>query len=413
MTEHLELTDKLNRMSALKHFDAYDDVDWDAPENAIDAADPRWELGADDPLGGSAWYRALPQPTRARFGLHRAAASMKVGWQFESVLKRGLLELRAVAAGRLAGGALPLPRGDRGGAALAHVHGVRAAGARGGADAPSRAAPAPRPPAGRRHAAARGPDGAALPRALLHLRPRRRGSDRLTCSARRSAPGASSIRSSSASSQIHVTEEARHIGFARSYLRDHVPELSPRAALALALAAPVILGLMAKRHAPAERRSSSASTRSPTRSSTRLRRTPRARAPRSPRCASSATTSASVATGARTPSWRHIGPANHEHRRHRRRRSARHRRPSSPRSPTASVKRIVSLDLRPPIVPLGRLVHVARRHPRPRPRPPPRGRRRARPPGLRRHRRSCRAPSSTTSTSAARRTSSAPRSPRA
>src|SRR5262249_23762017 len=90
MTEHLELTDKLNRMSVTKHFDAYEDIDWDAPENAIDASDPRWELGADDPIGGSDWYRSLPQETRARFGLHRSAAAMKVGWQFESVLKRGL-----------------------------------------------------------------------------------------------------------------------------------------------------------------------------------------------------------------------------------------------------------------------------------------------------------------------------------
>src|SRR5262249_23612748 len=74
------------------HFDAYEDVDWDAPENAIDARDPRWELGADDPMGSSDWYRGLPPATRARLGLHRSAAAMKVGRLFESVLKRGLLE---------------------------------------------------------------------------------------------------------------------------------------------------------------------------------------------------------------------------------------------------------------------------------------------------------------------------------
>ena len=29
-------------------------------------------------------------------------------------------------------------------------------------------------------------------------------------------------------SQIHITEEARHLCFARSFLREHVPELTPR-----------------------------------------------------------------------------------------------------------------------------------------------------------------------------------------
>src|SRR5262249_7625937 len=83
MTEQAELIDRLNRASVSKHFDAYEDIDWDAPEHAIDPADPRWELAPDDPIGGSAWYRALPAATRARFGLHRAADAMKVGWQFE------------------------------------------------------------------------------------------------------------------------------------------------------------------------------------------------------------------------------------------------------------------------------------------------------------------------------------------
>ena len=46
--------------------------------------------------------------------------------------------------------------------------------------------------------------------------------------------------------QIHVTEEARHLSFAREYLRTHVPALGPARRALLALAAPVILGLMAR-----------------------------------------------------------------------------------------------------------------------------------------------------------------------
>jgi hypothetical protein len=82
---------RLSRLSVTKHFDAYADVDWDAPGNAIAHDDPRWELPADRPLGATAWYRGLPQPTRARLGLHLIATQLKLGLEFERVLKQGLL----------------------------------------------------------------------------------------------------------------------------------------------------------------------------------------------------------------------------------------------------------------------------------------------------------------------------------
>src|SRR5439155_1188500 len=46
--------------------------------------------------------------------------------------------------------------------------------------------------------------------------------------------------------RIHVTEEARHLSFARHYLRAHVPLLTPAARARLALQAPLILGPMAQ-----------------------------------------------------------------------------------------------------------------------------------------------------------------------
>lgn len=73
-----------------KHFDAYVDVPWD--EYPIDPTDHRWELGAHDPLGATAWYQSQPQEVRARIGLHGIATKMQVGYFFEGVLKRGLLE---------------------------------------------------------------------------------------------------------------------------------------------------------------------------------------------------------------------------------------------------------------------------------------------------------------------------------
>jgi hypothetical protein len=46
--------------------------------------------------------------------------------------------------------------------------------------------------------------------------------------------------------QIHVTEEARHLCFARRYLREHVGRLGPMRRAWLALRAPMILGVMAQ-----------------------------------------------------------------------------------------------------------------------------------------------------------------------
>src|SRR5262249_30094638 len=89
------LVGRLSRQSVTKHFDAYADVGWDAPEMQIDPADPRFELLETDPLATTEWYRGQPPEVRAHIGLHRIAGNMKVGLQFESVLQRGLLEFAA------------------------------------------------------------------------------------------------------------------------------------------------------------------------------------------------------------------------------------------------------------------------------------------------------------------------------
>jgi hypothetical protein len=83
---------RLSHQSVVKHFDAYADIDWDSPEMQIDPEDPRWEFGDDDLLGRTAWYKSQPQGVRARIGLHVMANFMKIGLDFENVLKRGLLE---------------------------------------------------------------------------------------------------------------------------------------------------------------------------------------------------------------------------------------------------------------------------------------------------------------------------------
>lgn len=86
-----QLLGRLSHQSVAKHFDAYADVPWDDPAYAVDPADPRFVLPADNPLGATAWYQNQPAPVQARIGLHMVATFARTGWSFESVLKRGLL----------------------------------------------------------------------------------------------------------------------------------------------------------------------------------------------------------------------------------------------------------------------------------------------------------------------------------
>jgi len=92
---------RLSALSVTHHFDAYGDIEWDSPGFEIDRMDPRWELPADDPLAATQWYQNLPTEQRFGLGLDRAVAMMKTGIEFERILKQGLLEF----AGTLPNGA--------------------------------------------------------------------------------------------------------------------------------------------------------------------------------------------------------------------------------------------------------------------------------------------------------------------
>lgn len=85
--------DVLNRASIRRRFDAYDDVAWDDPAHVIDLDDPRLELPETDPLGATAWYRDQPGAVRRRLGLHLACEQLHTGMDFEGVLSAGLIEL--------------------------------------------------------------------------------------------------------------------------------------------------------------------------------------------------------------------------------------------------------------------------------------------------------------------------------
>jgi hypothetical protein len=82
----------LNRQSVQKHYDAYADIDWQAPEHRIDPEDPVWELQPSEMLWSTSWYQNLPVLQKRQLGLDLICSFMRVGSQFENTLVRGLLE---------------------------------------------------------------------------------------------------------------------------------------------------------------------------------------------------------------------------------------------------------------------------------------------------------------------------------
>jgi hypothetical protein len=228
--------ERLSHASVVKHFDAYADVAWDAPEMRIDPSDPRWELDREDSLARTPWYQAQPAEIRSAIGLHMIASFMKLGLQFESVLKRGLLEF-----------AWKLPNGAPEFRYLYHEVIEEAQHSLMFQEFVNRSGMEPPGLPGWQRVGARlvVRFGRTFPELFFvfvlggedpidHVQRemlRRRGD--LHPLFRRI-------------SQIHVTEEARHLSFARLYLRRQVPRLGVVKLNMLRLRAPLILGQMAQ-----------------------------------------------------------------------------------------------------------------------------------------------------------------------
>ncbi|MEZ0050280.1 hypothetical protein ABIA30_001270 [Mycobacterium sp. MAA66] len=82
----------LCRASARRHFDPYVDIDWDAPENAVDQNDPRWQLDPETtPLAATDWYLEQSPQRRIDMGRWMTANILKVTLQFEMMLIRGVV----------------------------------------------------------------------------------------------------------------------------------------------------------------------------------------------------------------------------------------------------------------------------------------------------------------------------------
>jgi hypothetical protein len=230
------LIERLSRQSVTKHFDAYVDVPWDDPDYQIDPADPRWELSSDDPLGSTAWYQGLPQPTRARLGLDLVASKMKIGLEFENVLKRGLLEFAATLPNRSPEFRYAYHEViEEAQHSLMFQEFVN----RSGFDAKG---------LGRLEQF-----GARFIVTLGHRFPPLffvfvlGGEDPIDYVQRRELRSGKRIHPLlERIMRIHVTEEARHLSFARHYLKHTVPTLGRLRRAGLAIGAPLVLGGMAQ-----------------------------------------------------------------------------------------------------------------------------------------------------------------------
>ncbi len=230
------LVQRLSHQSVVKHFDAYADIDWDSPDFQIDLEDPRWELSADDTLGGTAWYQSQPQAVRARIGVHMMATFMKIGLQFEGVLKRGLLEF-----------ALRLPNGSPEFRYVYHEVIEEAQHAlmfqefvnRTGFDIPGLAW-------WQRFGARQVIRfGRTFPELFfVFVLGGEDPIDHVQRTALRSGRPMHPLLKRIM--QIHVTEEARHLCFARHYLRQHAERLGPVKRFVLSRRAPFILAVMAQ-----------------------------------------------------------------------------------------------------------------------------------------------------------------------
>jgi hypothetical protein len=233
--EHSALVSRLSRASVKKHFDAYDDIEWDHPENAIDPEDPRFERDETDPLGATEWYRSLPQPKRARLGLHMVVHNMRIGIAFENVLSRGLLELASE---------LPIQSSDVRYAyhevieESQHQLMFREFVVRSGMDAPGLT--------GFDAFSARLVPGLGRTFPELFFLFVLGGEEPIDKVQKRELQRKDVHPLLRRIMRIHVTEEARHLSFAHSYLRENVPKLGIFRKAELMLRIPITLSVMAK-----------------------------------------------------------------------------------------------------------------------------------------------------------------------
>jgi hypothetical protein len=89
---YLDRVEALSRATTRLRFDPYVDIDWEAPDNALDRNDPRWQLDPEtNPLAATKWYAEQPLQRRIDMGRWITANTLRTTIQFEMMLIRGVV----------------------------------------------------------------------------------------------------------------------------------------------------------------------------------------------------------------------------------------------------------------------------------------------------------------------------------
>ena len=89
--EYYEALRTLSQASLDQHFEAFRDIAWDDPEMEVREEDERFVLTDADEIGRHPWYKALPRERQIEIGTYRYAQIAKVGRQFEQILIAGVM----------------------------------------------------------------------------------------------------------------------------------------------------------------------------------------------------------------------------------------------------------------------------------------------------------------------------------
>jgi hypothetical protein len=233
---YVGVIDRLSKASVDKHWDAYADIPWEDPDFKVDPSDPRWILPPIDRLGRTEWYRSQPEHVQAQIGLWRVATTMKIGLQFENLLKRGLL-----------GYAYKLPNGSPEFRYVLHETTEECHHAMMFQEFVNRTEmPIKGMPKTLDMIAQVAPHIPRISTELFFIFVLG-GEDPIDYFQRQTIKSGHDLHPLQETiMRIHIAEEARHISFARHYLKHRVPRINPIRRKVLGVIAPLILGLMAR-----------------------------------------------------------------------------------------------------------------------------------------------------------------------
>jgi hypothetical protein len=226
----------LNSASIRKFYNPFLDIDWDQDDYKIRVDDPRWERPEFDALGSHPWYQALPAPLRSELALDLTTRRLKTGIEFEGIVIRGLMNFSHKLPNRSTEYRYAMHECIE---EIQHSLMFQEFINRSPFDPPGFSKFI------NRCSQYMVRCGSSFPELFFIFVLGGEGpidyDQRMNLKLQKTIhPLMKKI------NQIHVTEEARHIKFAQSYLKQYVPQLSAYKRLKLQILIPLILGNMAK-----------------------------------------------------------------------------------------------------------------------------------------------------------------------